>query len=245
MLSLGPISAPVDLINVLPKTSSLNRICPEHSLKIQQRNICPEGHGVDWNTWLLGQKQDDGSYKVVTPDSKPEFEADVALSFVPVPRDQLESTTIDGSGIYYCKPSSEAFAQAWATLRQVLSDPKVALVTKAALRRGQRHLYRLTIFNDYLVLREVVFPEKVAEAPEQPETKLDRKTTAVVKEFVGTLLTDLSKFDTTDDNAARLQEWLDSGQVIAGSEAPTTEADPQSAGDMLTLLTAAVEAAKK
>lgn len=245
MLSLGPISAPVDLITVLPSESSgLKRICPTHHTQLKLRNICVEGdHTIEWNDWLLGAESADG-FKVVNPAEKPQFEADAAIKLTPVPRNQLDSATVEGSGIYYCKPSNEAYEEAWATLRHILSDSKVALVAKAALKKGPRHLYRLTVFNDYLVLRQVVFPEKVTDAPALPQVKLDKELQKIVKTFVDQMLTDFSTVDVTDENKANLKAWLDTGDVI---ENPNPKATPETQGtaadavSMLEALKAAVQ----
>jgi hypothetical protein len=242
ILSLGLISASVDLNTVAPRTTSgLNRICPDHAIKLKQQYICAgtetdEGHVVPWGTWDMGAETGDG-YKVVNQEARPRVEGASGLSLVPVPRKDLEAATFEGDGIYYASPSSELVQESWAILNKVVQG-KSALIAKGALRAGTNteKIWRLTTFNGYLVLREIRFPENIKPKPEMPKAKPDKATMDLVSQFIDKLSVEWSEFDATDTMAARMSEWMGDG-----TDVETQAADAVEPLDLKAALAAALE----
>lgn len=215
-LSLGLIQAQVDLHTVLPSKSStgLKRLCPDHHALVKQQNVCSaEDHAIPWGGWVMGQETPSG-WKIVQATDKPEESAAETLDLSPVPAKELTDNTFDGDAIYFCKPTNDASNEAWQVFINIAKKDKVALVAKGALRRGQPKLWRLGVFRDYLVLREIAFPEAIKDTPEAPDVKVPKQTTLLVDQFVNQLMTEWDKLDTEDTGTKRIKEWLDSGDLI-------------------------------
>jgi hypothetical protein len=227
ILSLGLISASVDLDTVAPRAASgLNRICPDHAVKLKQQYNCPgsedaESHLIPWGTWDMGAETGDG-YKVVNQEERPRVEGASGLTLVPVPRKDLESSTFEGDAIYYAMPSTEFVQESWAILNKVVQGAKVALITKGALRAGTNteKIWRLTSFNGYLVLREIRFPQGIKPRPEIPKAKPDKATMDLVSQFIDKLSVEWDEFDATDTMAARMSEWMSEGTDVESQEVP-------------------------
>lgn len=228
MLSLGLISASVDLETVAPRAKSgLSRLCPDHTVKLKQKYECPgtadaEAHDIAWNAWVMGAETVDG-WKITNEEERPRVEGSAGFQLVPVPAKDLESHTFEGDAIYYASPNNEHVEQAWQILNKVVSKGKVALIAKGALRAGTNteKIWRLTTFNGYLVLREVRFPENVKPSPEAPKVKVDKETMGMVDQFIEKLTTEWADFDATDTMAARMAEWMGEGtEVEAAAKAP-------------------------
>lgn len=242
-LSLGLISLQVDLETVAPKVKSdLNRICPDHHVKLSQEYKCPgtsedEKHVVTWGSWKMGKPTDDG-YKVVNQEARPEVEKSKGMALTVVPKKGFEATTFYGESLYYATPSNEHMEQSWAILNKVVQSGKVALIARGALRKGTgtEYLWRLTSFNGYLVLRQVVFPENIKPSPELPKVKVNAKSYKLVQTLIDQLTTDWEKFDATDTMAARTAKWIDGGEDV---EAQAAEVAPEM--DMNAMLEAAIK----
>ena len=230
ILSLGLISASVDLETVAPRVSSgLNRICPKHTVKLKQQYICPgtekdEPHDIAWGSWDMGAETPDG-YKVVDEQERPRIEGSTGFSLVPVPRKDLEASTFEGDAIYYASPSTTFVEESWAILNKVVTHGKVALITKGALRAGTttEKIWRLTSFNGYLVLREVRFPENVKPKPAMPKAKPDKATMDLVNQFIEKLSVEWNEFDASDTMAARMSEWMSDGTDVESQSAASAE----------------------
>lgn len=223
LLTLGPLRAAVDLDAVAPaQRSTLKRLCPEHHLQLHQRYECDEGpHLV--SAYVTGQPQPEGGWKIVEPDSKPKVEAAKVLELTPVPAQELESNTFEGESVYYCKPSSVGDQLNWELFRRSLTT-KVAFVARGAMRSGSSEkLWRLETFRDYLVLREIVFPETIRPTPEIVEMKIDRETGTLVRSFIDSKLTEWDEFDSANVLQQRIDEWIGQGTDVetAESETPT------------------------
>jgi len=213
------MSTQVDLVSVKPsKKSELNRVCPEHTVKLNQTYHCPgtkdaKAHPVAWGTWNMGAPTEDG-YRVVPQDTKPTVEGVGGLKLVPVPREQLENATFEGEGVYYAQPSNEHQYQAWGALSSI-ADSDVALVAKGALRKGSREpLWRVSTFNGYLVLREIHFPENINPPPAERGEQADDEMMELVSKFVEGLVVDWGDFDSSDSMAARIEAWAAGGNDV-------------------------------
>lgn len=213
VLSLGSvIQTTVDLHAVVPssKPTGMHRMCPEHLLQLKQTHKCPEGHEVD--NWVLGHTSPTGV--TLAPDTpRPESEATPVLELLPVPAKQVDDNTFYGPSIYYMKPHP-ATMQAWLALQSIVDKGKTALVTKGALRRGGEKLWRIDSFRDYLVLREIVFPEDIRSIPENVDDKLEKGTVGLVSQFLENLETTWEKVDTVDRSREQLMEWINQGETI-------------------------------
>lgn len=222
-LSLGPISTQVDLEAAAPtKKSPLNRICPQHTIKLSQSYKCPgtgeaEAHEVPWNTWRMGKPTEDG-YTVVNEETKPTVESSPGLKVTPVPREQLESSTFEGPGLYYAKPSSEHQYETWGIFAKLV-EGDTALVARGALRKGTEKLWRVTSFNGYLVLREILFPENLRPSPVERGSEADDEMLGLVGQFVDKMHTEWVDFDSSDAMATRLEAWMTDGEDYVADEA--------------------------
>lgn len=213
LLSLGSIiQVQVDLQTVVPsQRSGLKRLCPDHHQPVKQSYACPEGHPI--TEWVSGQETTEG-WKIVKPDERPNFDANDALELIPVPAHELDEHTFAGSAIYYCQPTSSVTHEAWGVLHKILTKGKVALITKGALRKGAQKLWRVDVFRDYLVLREVVFPENIKAVPEQVETKIPKATMDLVNQFIDKLMVSWDKFDASDETRKRIDQWIAAGETV-------------------------------
>lgn len=210
LLSLGPLRAAVDLNTVAPeKRSGLKRLCPTHYIPLHQRYECSEGpHLVD--EWVNGMEQADGGWKVVDPEEKPSVDAVRVLELTPVPTAELEANTFEGRSTYYCEPSSIGDHLNWELFRRALKG-KMSFVARGAMRRGGEKLWRLELFRNYLVLREIMFPETIKPAPEAPDVRVDKETSLLVKKFIDTKSTEWENFDSEDTLQHKVDEWLSAG----------------------------------
>lgn len=228
MFSLGPISVPVDLNTVIPSDNSgLKRICPDHHQPLNMVNVCRANdgeHQISWGEWLMGAETADG-FRVVRPEDRPSHAADPSLHFVPVPADDLEGSTVQGRGLYYANPSVQSAEEGWAALAEIVGNRKVALVCKAALRQGDRKLWRLNMFNGYLVLQEIEFPEHIRPIPAEVSAKVDGPTKKLLKQFVEQMMVAWEKFDHSDDSRQAFEQWIAAGEAIddPNPKAPTAQ----------------------
>ena len=225
VLSLGSVvQTTVDLFSVVPsqKSTGMHRMCPEHNLQLKQTHKCPEGHEV--TDFRLGYATAGGGLKLAPETARPEAEAADVLELRPVPAKDLDDQTFDGNGVYYMKPHP-ATMQAWLALSAVVGKGKTAFVAKGALRRGREHLWRIDKFRDYLVLREIVFPEDIREIPEPVETKLEKGTVGLIEEFISKLETSWDKIDTVDRSRERIMEWIDEGDTVANDQETEDRSD--------------------
>lgn len=214
-LSLGSvIQTQVDLYSVVPssKGESLHRLCPTHKLQLNQVHKCPEGHEVLSSEWVMGRDTATGM-QIAPTYARPQVEASDMLELRPVPINDIEGNTFDGPGIYYAKPTP-ATIQAWLAIQAILKAGKVALIAKGAFRKGQDKMWRIQNFRDYLVLREIVFPEDIRDTPEPEDTTLEKGTLTLVQQFLEGLMTTWDDIDTTNRSREQLREWLENGESI-------------------------------
>ncbi len=243
-LNLGVIQTTVDLTSVIPSSDrrKATRLCPKHHVKLKQAHLCPDGnHHVEP---ILGY--DDGDKWRIADSNKPEVPAVDGMELIPVPADQLREHTFDGAAAYWVAPSKETSLQGWEVLRRVLSKGKVAFVCKGALRRGSAEkLWRLGTFQDHLVLREIVFPDKIRKHPDVPNIPVKREVMALVNQFVSNLTDDWKDIDTTDHTAEQVEQWIAKLPSVPKPTAPSSSGGVHEATDLMAALKQAVEATKK
>ena len=226
ILSLGPIQASVDLATVAPaQKSNIHRFCPDHKVQLRQKYSCdgPEGeHTVEWGNWMLGAETVEG-LKVVREEEKPKVARADALTLSPIPAKDLDASTFSGTTMYYCTPSTEMAGQTWVIIYKLLKGGKTAFITRGALRANSEKLWRLDLFRDYLVLREVVFPDVIKDVPDPVDIKVDKATQDLVTQFVDGLMTSWDKFDSTNTMKNKMDTWMLSGETIEAVEGKLVE----------------------
>lgn len=246
LLSLGSIiQTQVDLQTVIPsskKKTGLNRVCPEHILKLSQTHHCPgndggEGHYV--TEYVLAAPTATGY--AVPDDPRPEAEAAEVLNLTPVPAKELADNIIDGDSRFYMVPSSPAMGETYQVIRNLLAKDKVALVTKGSLRQGSNEkLWRIEVFRDTLVLAEIAFPDHINEPPELPEVKVTKEMATLVGNYVEGLMSSWDEIDKTDTSHEQIEAWLAQARQVEHTEFPA-ESGAKQAESLMEALRKATE----
>lgn len=243
-LNIGVIQTTVDLTAVIPSTDrpQAKRLCPEHHIQLKQAHRCPAGHIVDEP--ILGYS--DGDRWRLDDGNKPEIAAAIGMELTPVPVKQLAEHTFDGPSAYWLAPSQETSLQGWHVIRSILAKKKVAFICKGTLRRGSAEkLWRIGLFQDHLIMREIVFPDRIRPHPKVPKVALKRELVALAQQFVETVTDDWKDIDTTDIGTQAVKQWIETLPSVPKQEATEQAADPkQSAADLMEALKAAVEGKK-
>lgn len=256
LLTLGLLNLSVDLYSAVPTTqkSGLHRICPEHKARLKLEHICHPGEGEDreahyvgWNQWSLeGYDAEEDVFRIVKEGDRPSPVKDESLKITPVPAKDLEQKTLDGQTIYYCQPSAgvDTVLETWSLFDKGVQDSKTALVTKGVLKRGgNEKLYRLTHFNNYLVLREVVFPEDIKEPPSvPPAVKISKENQNLFKQLIEMTANDWESLNPHNSQRQAIAEWLKTGEV---RENDTPYQNPGATIDKLQQMVKAAKEGKK
>ena len=216
VLSLGSIvQTTVDLHSAIPSNrpaTGMHRMCPEHHLQLKQTHKCPEGdHEV--SQWVMGKATDGGGLKIAPDTTRPQTPAVDILEMKPIPAKELDDNTLYGSNIYYLKPTMGT-TQAWLAMTAIVGKGQIALVSKGALRAGGEKLWRLDRFRDYLVLRDIVFPEDIRDVPETVDEKLEKGTMSLISQFMENLVTSWDDMDTVDRSREQLKAWIEQGDTV-------------------------------
>jgi non-homologous end joining protein Ku len=220
-------------------------LCEEHHVPLKQYLQCPgtddaEPHN-DVNI-VRGVEAPDGWVILTTPkptaeEVKPEIDKK-ALNLYPIPASEVEANTVVGESIYYLAPSTAASYQVWAILAAIVKKGKGAFTPN-------EKMYRLESFRGYLVLRELVFPDKISETPPTPEVKVDRAMAGLVEQFVDNLVAPWDAFDSSDTNAKRFDAWVAQGKHVPLPDVHVKDASSTSPINLMETLRQAVENAKK
>lgn len=248
-LTIGPISTIVDLHTMVPSQSKgtrVRRVCPDHKTPLKQRNVCPEDDkAFEWGEWMDAVETPDG-FRAVDTDSKPGVEkASKSLELVPVPSKEIADNTFEGDSAYWLKPSNEVSIPTWSILIKQIKSGKTVFLTRGAFTKGHKEkLWKIELFRDYPVLREVRFPETINDPPEAEPVSVDKETSKLVKQFVDMKLTSWEDIDTKDNLQDQFEKWLASGDILEGTESKrSTSEDP--ASDLVDLLHQAMKEGTK
>lgn len=217
LLSLGSIiQTQVDLQTVIPtskKTTGLNRVCPEHFVKLKQVHFCEHGEGHYVDEFVLAAPTATGY--AVPDDAKPEIAPSDVLTLTPVPVKELDDNVIDGESRFYLAPTSPAGAETYQVIANLVEKGKIALVTKGVLRRGSKEkLWQVQAFRGTLILNEITFPDHINEPPELPEVKVSKEITGLVNTFVDGLMSTWDAIDKTDTSREQIDQWLATARQI-------------------------------
>lgn len=241
-LNLGLMSVPVNLYSVIPSSKGSKRktLCAKHKVPIRQAYYCPEDDERDPET-VKAVEVTKGNY-VIPETEAAEIPADDGMDFVAVPTEELERITIATNTLYYLQPASTA-AKAWEILYRLTKDTKVTLVGRAALRAGTSKIYRLVVFNDYLVMQALEFPEHIREAPDREKTTVERELMAQAKKVLAAVTAPIDEVDLTDEALRRFLETTESGERVSITpESTTSEGEPI---DLMEALKQSVETTKR
>ncbi len=207
---------------------------------INQVYICPVDDEQKPET-VKGIEQ--GKGKFILPreeDSETCIEKDEGVSLVAVPTDELRRATVTTDKLYYLTPHKSEALETWEVLFRLAQDKKRTLIGQTALRKNSRKIYQLVVFNDYLTLQEIEFPEHIREAPEATHPKVSKALMAVAKQVLSAKTIDWAEFDASDEGLKRFRERIDSGETIVTDTTTGTTAD--NVVDLMAALKASVEA---
>lgn len=245
-INLGPMALVADLSTVVPsaKSTSLKMVCPEHKSFVHQEYVCDEAeHNVTYQEALRGHMTPDG-IKVVDTKSLPDIQVEKAesLSFIGVPRESLDSNTIPTGKMYYASPAKKGGnPDMWNVLRELV-EGDTAFVTQGALRKGRATIFRLSLFQGYLILQAVEFPKNIREAPptpvssEKPEVLATWRDAAMA--FATATAVKWDDFDAEDEYEKNLTSFIENGELIEGSA--TTKEKESTASEQIAALQAMV-----
>lgn len=245
LLQIGPITTSVNLHTVVPSSRpSARLVCPEHVTPLKQQYFCPIGeHVIPWGSWDKAIETPEG-WRKVDPATRPTMEkASSILELTPVPTKEVEANTFEGESIYWLEPSNEGSMDTWSILIQQMKTGKVTFMTRGGFRQGAiEKLWKLELFRDYPVLREVVFPDSINAHPANEPTKVDKDTKSLVDAFIQARMTGWDDIDTTDRFKDALELWISSGELVGVVD--DKEEPQQSHNDLIAQLEAAVAKAK-
>lgn len=241
-LNLGLMSVPVNLYSVIPsnKGSKRKTLCAEHRVPIRMAYICPEDDERDPET-VKAVEVTKGNY--VIPETEPEeVPASDGIDFMAVPADELDQITVATDTLYYLQPHKTA-TKAWEILYRLTRDAKATLVGRAALRSGTSKIYQLVVFNDYLVLQALEFPEHIREAPEREKITVERDLMGQAKKVLDAITVNVDDVDLSDEGLRRFLETTESGERVSITPTATTsEGDPI---NLMDALKQSIEATKR
>lgn len=225
-INLGPMALVADLSTVVPSTknTSMKMVCPDHKSFVHQEYVCDEGeHPVIYQEALRGVPTATG-IRIADPRELPNLQVEKAesLSFVGVPKESIDSNTIPSGQMYYVSPAKKGGNNdMWNVLHQLTTDENLAFVAQGALRKGRARIYKLTLFQDYLILQAVEFPDNIREAPPIPTSKESAETLKTwedaARSFATATAVQWDKFDATDAYEKNLTSFIESGELIEQS----------------------------
>lgn len=244
-LNLGLMTVPVDLFSVVPsdKGRNLRTLCAEHRVPINQVYRCPKDDAINPDT-VKGYETTKNQFTIVNPQEldQPTFDADDGMDIVAIQTVDIDNHTVPGGMLYYAQPHLTAI-KAWEILFRLTQDRARTLVGVTALRKNSRKLFRLSIFNDYLVLQELQFPEHVREAPERIKVAIEKKLMDQAKQVLTAIEVDWAKYDLADPMLVQFRELISHGETVTVRTEATTETT--NVIDLMDALKASVEASKK
>lgn len=160
------------------------------------------------------------------------------------PAADVEDKSIDAGKSYYLDPALGA--DGYLTVVDMLERfPQKAFLTEWA-PRTKVGWYRLTLHNGALMLRQLVRPEDVKEAPVVTGT-LNPAYTPMIDQLVETLTTPFDPADFADTRRKKVIEYLSQQSSVAGAPAadkPALIAQP-AVDELMAKMKATLEAAQK
>ncbi len=240
-LNLGLMTVPVNLYAVIPskKRSSMHTLCAEHKVRIKQVYQCPEDEALNPDT-VKAVEVSKGNYVIPEVQEVDEIPAEDGIQIVAVPTDMVEQATITTDKLYYLEPHQTA-QKAWEILFRLAKDSKRTLIGQTTLRAGTRKMYRLAVFNDYLVMQVLEFPEHIREAPERDSITIEKALMDQAKQVLNAIEIPWEDLDTTDEGLRRFLETSGTGEQVSTRMVEDKRGDPI---DLMEALRQSVEATK-
>jgi DNA end-binding protein Ku len=241
-LNLGLLTVPVNLYAVIPSNKGTERhtLCAKHKTRIRQVYQCPQDGELNPET-VKAIEVTKGKYTVVPDDMPIDLPATDGMDIVAVPTKAVQDATIPTDKLYYLEPHKTAL-KAWEILYRLAHDSKRTLIGQATLRANSQKIYRLTVFNDYLVMQALQFPEHIREAPEAVHVTVEKRLMDEAKRVLNAIEVPWEKFDASDEALRRFRKAAETGEQIVVSD--TTD-DQGNVVDLMDALKRSVEQTKK
>lgn len=236
------------------KGKSFRLACPTCTGSVSQFYACADGHGrADGMSFtevdLIRAREVDG---VLVPFTDEEVAAvreagEVSAMTIAIhPAAQVEAATRVGEAGYRLRPGKKAKAteqQVYGVLRALAADPELAFVGTLLLPKTSEKVYRITVWNDQLVMHELIRPEMVAPADDVSDAVAPDPLVAQAQEMAKLVVTEFEAAQYHDGAVDRLAAAL---EAKATGETPVVAAAVVAAESSLeAMLARAVEAAKK
>lgn len=242
-LNMGLLNVPVNLFSVIPSNKGTERhtLCKEHKVRITQAYVCPTDDKLNPET-VKAVEISKGQYIIPEVAEPEEIPADDGIQFVAVPTLDIQRATVPTNSLYYLQPSVTG-VKAWEILYRLAKDPKLTLIGQAALRANSRKIYQLVVFNDYLVLQALEFPEHIREAPEKPAVTIEKALMDQAKAVLNAIEIPWESVDLSDEKTLRFSTLTESGEQV--SVGPTTIDKTGDPIDLMEALRQSVQTTKK
>jgi non-homologous end joining protein Ku len=242
-LNLGLLSIPVNLYAVIPSNKGKERrtLCAEHKVPIRQAYQCPKDDKLNPET-IKAIEVTKGTYVIPEVEEPEEIPADDGIQFVAVSTRDIEQATITTDKLYYLQPHVTA-VKAWEILYRLASQNRLTLIGQAALKVNSRKIYQLTVFNDYLVLQALEFPEHIREAPDRASVSIEKRLMDQAKQVLQAIEVPWDDVDVTDEGLRRFAALTDTGEKV--HVGPTTIDKQGEPIDLMAALKQSVEATKR
>lgn len=242
-LNLGLMSVPVNLYSVIPSSKGKERrtLCATHKVPIRMAFQCPEDNALNPET-VKAVEVSKGNYLIPETQEPEEIPADNGMSFVAVESEDIARATIPTNTLYYLQPHATS-VKAWEILYRLASQTKLTLIGQTALKANSRKIYRLAVFNEYLVLQALEFPEHIREAPERESITIEKKLMDQAKQVIDAITVPWDALDVTDEGLRRFQAITEKGEnVYVGPAITDKKGEPI---DLMEALRQSVEATKR
>lgn len=241
-LTIGLMSVPVNLYSVIPSSKGKERhtLCAEHKVRIKQAYQCPEDGELNPAT-VKAVEVTKGTYVIPEVTEPEEIPASKGIDLVAVPTNDLEKATIPTNSLYYLHPNPTA-QKAWEVLYRLAQNSKLTLLGQAALRANSQKIYRLIVFNDYLVMQALEFPEHIREAPDKESVTVEKVLMDQAKQLMEAITVPWVSVDTTDEGLQRFLAITDKGERVDLRPTATPGGDPI---NLMDALKKSVEATKR
>ncbi len=212
---------------------------------LTQQYVCNEGDTTEvfaWGEWADAVETPKGWRKVRTTE-RPSVDKVEAMTLIPVAAQDVRDHTFEGDNIYYCEPANEAQALTWHILNRQMKSGKLVFMARGALRQGKDKLWKLELFQGFPVLREIIFPGTIRDAPEVDSMRIDKDTQDLVGQFIEQSMSSWDDVDTADSWQDQFNKWVNAGELVQVNDAEAS--DTQSPDDLIAGLQEAVKKSLK
>ncbi|NUR73673.1 MAG: Ku protein [Hamadaea sp.] len=246
-ISLGLVGVPVKLYTATEeKNLRFHQVHAADGGRIQMRRICSaDGEEVPYAEIGKGIEVD-GEMVVLTEEDLEEVPVSTAktvnvLEFVP--SEQVDPILFDKA--YYVAPDGAAALKPYLLIKEALGRADRVGIAKIALRQKE-HLAALRVRDDVIVLSMMLWPDEVRE-PEfdfvGKDAKIRPQERQMALALVESMAGDFDPDEHTDEYREAVQELVEA--KINGETLERPAEKPTKSADLLSVLTASVEAARE